>query len=81
MSPPHSAGQVYMQLHDFVYIGGNVDQDGDLSVEVDRCIRDAWCNFWNYSFELYDRSSASLKLKIWMLKAEVLESMQYGCVT
>ena len=31
--------------------------------------------------ELYDRPSAPLELKIRMLKAEVLETMLYGCVT
>ena len=33
------------------------------------------------SLEQYDRPSAPLELKIWILKAEVLEWMLYGCVT
>ena len=76
-----AAGQVYKQAHDFVYLGGNINHDADLSIEVNRRIRNAWCSFRKYSLELYDRPSAPLELKIRMLKAEVLESMLYGCVT
>ena len=61
--------------------GGNINHDADLSIEVDRCIRNAWSSFRTYSLELYDRLSAPLELKIRMLNAEVLESMLYGCVT
>ena len=49
--------------------------------EVRRPIRNAWCSFRKYSLELYDQPSASLELKIRMLKAEVIEAMLYGCVT
>ena len=41
----------------------------------------AWCSFRKYTLELYDRPSAPLELKIRMLRAEVLETMLYGCVT
>ena len=75
------AGQVYKQAHDFVYLGWDVNHDADLLIEVNRRIRNAWCSFRKYSLELYDRPSASLELKIRMLKAEALESMLYGCVT
>ena len=37
--------------------------------------------FRKYTLELYDRPSAPLELKIRMLRAEVLETMVYGCVT
>ena len=76
-----AAGQVYKQAYDFVCVRGNVNHDADLSIEVDRRIRNAWCSFRKYSLELYDRASAPLELNIRMLKAEVLESMLYGCVT
>ena len=39
------AGQVYNQTNEFVYLGGNVDQNDDLSIEVDRRVRNAWCSF------------------------------------
>ena len=76
-----AAGQVYNQTCEFVYLGGNVDHNADLSIEVDRRIRNAWCSFREYTLELYDRPSAPLELKIRMLRAEVLETMLCGCVT
>ena len=76
-----AAGQVYNQTNEFVYLGGNVKHNADLSIEVDRRIRNAWCSFRKYTLELYDRPSAPLGLKIRMLRAEVLETMLYGCVT
>ena len=76
-----AAGQVYKQTHDFVYLGENVNHHADLSIEIDRHIRNVWCSFRKYSLELYDRPSVPLELKIRVLKAEVLETMLYGCVT
>ena len=76
-----AAGQVYNQMNEFVDIGGNVNHNADLSIKVDRRIRNAWCSFRKYTFELYDRPSAPLELTIWMLRAKVLETMLYGCVT
>ena len=75
------AGQVYNQTNEFVYLGGNVNQNVHLSIEVDRRVRNAWCSFRKYTLELYDRPSAPLELKIRMLRAEVLETMLNGCVT
>ena len=75
-----AAGQVYNQTNEFVYLGGNVNHNADLSIEFDRRIRNAWCSFRKYTLELYDRPSVSLEIKIRMLRAEVLETMLYGCV-
>ena len=76
-----AAGQIYNQTNEFVYIGENVNHNVNLSIEVGRRIRNAWCSFRKYTLELYDRQSAPLELKIRMLRAEVLETMLYGCVT
>ena len=76
-----AAGQVYNQTKEFAYLWGNVNHNAELSIEVDRCIRNAWCSFRNYTLELYDRPSAPLELKTRMLRAEVLETMLYDCVT
>ena len=76
-----TAGQVYNQTNKFVCLGGNVNHNVDLSTEVDRRIRNAWCSFRKYTLELYDRPSAPLELKNRMLRAEILETMLYGCVT
>ena len=55
-----AAGQVYNQTNEFVYLGGNVNQNADLSIEVDRRIRIVWGSFRKYTLELYDRPSAPL---------------------
>ena len=73
-----SAVEVYNQTDEVVYLGGNVDNDTDLSIQVDRRIRNAWCRFRMYTFELYDQPSASLELKLRMLRAEVLETVRCG---
>ena len=36
-----AAGQVYNKTNDFVYLGGNVNHNANLSIEVNRCIRNA----------------------------------------
>ena len=76
-----AAGQVYNQTNESVYLGGNVNHNADLPIEVDRRIRNAWCSFRKYTLELYDQPNAPLELGIRMLRAEVLESILYGCVT
>ena len=76
-----AAGQVYNQTNEFVYLEGKVNHNADLSIEVDRRIRNAWCSFRKYTLELYDRPSAPLELKLRMLRAEILETMLYSCVT
>ena len=75
-----AAGQVYSQTNEFVYLEGNVSYTADLSIEVSRRIRNAWCSLRRYTPELHDRPSTPLELKIRMLRAEVLETMLYGCV-
>ena len=76
-----AADQIYNQTNEFVYLGGNVNHNADLLIEVDRRIRNAWCSFRKYTLKLYDRPSAPLELKIRILRAEVVETMLYGCVT
>ena len=76
-----AAGQVYNKTNEFVYLGGNVNQNNELAIEVDRRVRNAWCSFRKYTIELYDRPSAPLELKIRMLRAAALETMLYRCVT
>ena len=74
-----AAGQVFNQTNEFIYVGGNVNHNVDLFIEVDQRIRNAWCSFRKYTLEPYDQSSVPLDLR--MLRAEVLEIMLYGCVT
>ena len=37
-----AAGQVYSETDEFVYLGRNVNHNADLSIKVDRRIRNAW---------------------------------------
>ena len=47
-----AAGQVYNQTNEFVYLGGNFNHNAELSIVVDRGIRNAWCSFRKYTLEL-----------------------------
>ena len=76
-----TAGLVYNQTNKSVYLGGNANHTANLSIEVNRHIRDAWYSFWKCTLELYDRSSALVKLKIRMLRAEVPKTMPYAAPT
>ena len=76
-----AADQVYNQTNEFGYLGGNVNHNANLPIEVDRRMRNAWCSFRKYALELYNRPSAPPELKMRMLRAEVLDTMLYGCVT
>ena len=76
-----AVGQVYSQTNEFVHLGENVNHNADLSIEVNRRVRNAWCSIRKYTLELYDRPSAPLELETLMLRARVLETMLYGCVT
>ena len=49
-----AAGEVYNQTNEFAHLGGNVNHNADLSIEVNRCMRNAWCSFQKYTLELYD---------------------------
>ena len=62
-----TTGQVYNQANEFVYLGGNVNHNADVSIEVNRRICNPWCSFRKYTLKLYDRPSAPLELKIRML--------------
>ena len=58
-----TADQMYNQTDEFVYLGGSVNHNTDLSIMVDRRMSNAWYSFRKYTLELYDRPSAPLELK------------------
>ena len=64
-----------------MYLGANVCGNADLTVEINRRVLLANLCFRRYGLPLYDQPTASLRLKVRMLKAEVMETMLYGCVT
>ena len=77
-----AAGQVYNQTNELVYLGGNVNRNADLSIEVDRRIYAAHgaASGSTPSNCATDRALPSSS-KIRIIRAEVLKRMLYGCVT
>ena len=78
-----AVGQVFNQTDEFVYLGGNVNHNADLSIERSRPAHKQRMVQLSevHPRTVYDRPIAPLELKIRMLRAEVLETMLYGCVT
>ena len=58
-----ATGQVYNHTNEIVFLEGNVNQNADRSIDVDRRIRNEWYSFWKYNLELYDLTNAPLELK------------------
>ena len=77
----NAAGQVYNQTIEFVYLSGAISADRELSIEITRRLQRAWACFQRYEMEIYDRPGVRLRLKVRLLKAEVIETLLYGCMT
>ena len=76
-----AAGQKYHQVHQFVYVGGLITEDADITRDINRRTKIAWGCFRKFSTELFDRPNAPLRLKARLLKAEAMEALLYGCMT
>ena len=75
-----TAGQVYNQTNEFIYVGGNVNHNADLSIEVNRRIAThGTASGSTRSNFTTNRALPSSSIR--MLRAEILETMLYGCVT
>ena len=55
--------------------------DRDLRMEITRRLQRAWACFQRYELEIYDRPGVRLRLKVRLLKAEVVGTIIYGCMT
>ena len=77
----NAAGKVYKQTIEFVYLGGAITADRKLSIEITRRLQRAWVCSQRYKMEIYDRPSVRLRLKVRLLRAEVIETLLYGCMT
>ena len=77
LAPPlvtEAAGQNYRQTTQFLYLSGVIHKSADLSLEIEQRFRLMWaCLKWF--------ATAPLSLNVRMLKAEVIETLLYGCVT
>ena len=74
------AGRRYKQTVHSLYLGSIIHETADLSLEINRRIYRVQACLKRLGPELYDRTTAPPTLKIRMLKAEVLETLLYGCV-
>ena len=92
MRPPHhaqddleieAAGQRYAQTDQFVYLGGTITAEADMTAEIRRCTGATWSAFRRHANVVYDRPTAivPLALKVRMLQEEVREALLYGCST
>ena len=70
-----AAGQVHKQTIEFVYLGGAITANRDLSIEITRRLQRAWACFQRYKMEIYDRPGVRLWFKVRLLKAEVVETL------
>ena len=84
-SPPpplviEAAGQKYAKSAQFRYLGGLVNEDGELTQEINHRSRAAWACIRRFSRELFDRPRAPWRLKVRLLRAEAMEALLYGCM-
>ena len=76
-----AAGQKYAQTAQFRYLGGLVNEDGELTQEISHRSRAAWACIRRLSRELFDRPRAPWRRKVRLLRAEAVEALLYGCMT
>ena len=62
-------------------MGGLVGASADILPEIKRQVRLAWACYQRFKRELRNMEAAPFTLKVRMLKAEVMETLLYGCVT
>ena len=77
----NAASQVYKQTMEFVCLDVAITADRDLSIGIMRRLQRAWAYFQRYKIEIYDRPGVRLRSKVRLLKAEVAETLLYGCMT
>ena len=79
-SPPpplviEAAGQKYAQTTQSRYLGGLVNEDGELTQEINHRSGAAWACIRRFSRELFDRPRAPWRLKVRLLRAEAMEAL------
>ena len=65
----------------FVCLGGAITADRDVTFQMTQRLQMAWASFQWYKIGTYDRPGVRLQLKVRLLKAEVVETLRYGCTT
>ena len=67
-----AAAQVYKQTIELVYLGGAITADRHLSIEISRRLQRARACFQRYKMEFFYSPGVRLRLKVRLLKAEVV---------
>ena len=85
-SPPlplviQAAGQKYAQTAQFRSLGGLVNEDGELTQEINHRSRAAWACIKRFFRELFGRPRAPRRLKVRLMRAEAMKALLYGCMT
>ena len=76
-----AAGQKYAQTAQFRYLGGLVNEDGELTQEINHRSRAAWACIRRFSRELIDWPGAQWRFMVRLLRAEAIEALLYRCMT
>ena len=76
-----AASQRHNQTAQLLYLGGIIHENADVSFEIDRRSRLMRACLKRFGPELYDRTTAPFSLIVRTLKAEVIETLLYECVT
>ena len=80
MRPPHhaqedleivAAGQRYAQTDQFIYLGGTIMAEADMTAEMRHRTGAAWSAFHRYANVVYDRPTAIVQMA---LKARMLQA-------
>ena len=76
-----SGPMVYMRTMQVLYMSGYIGAKGDNMPETHRRIRLAWAYYHQLMWELHNFEETLFTLKVSLQKAEVMETLLYGCVT
>ncbi|CAB1104076.1 unnamed protein product [Ectocarpus sp. CCAP 1310/34] len=76
-----ATGQKYAQTTEFRYLGGLVNEHGDLTREINYRSRGVWACLRRYGRELFDRPKSPFRPKIRLLQVGAMKALLYGCVT
>ena len=63
-----------------MYLCGAITADRELCIEMTRRLQRAWACFQRYKMEIYDHPGVRVRLKVRLLKAEVIKTLLYGCM-
>jgi hypothetical protein len=75
----NAGGQSYEQVDHFTYLGTRLSEGGGLSREIEQRKGKAWGKWMARKKSLYKNKGISPRVKLKMLKTEVVETLMYGC--